>query len=92
MDDVWLYYYRHHTPYAESFETLKEAMLRAEYLEDDLQGSVEAVVDVDGTEYDEDAWRAWLAAYRKEHPSPAPASYGEEPTEYREFRGEKWLV
>lgn len=91
MEQVWMYYYRYHVRYARSFETLIEAMESAEYQEDDGQQSTVAIVDADGTVYEQKACWKWLEEYRKEHPKPEPV-YVEEPREYRTFQDEIWEI
>lgn len=52
---AWVYYTRYRLPNAEGFKTLKQAMQRAESIAENADGTVEAVVDDDGTVYNQKA-------------------------------------
>jgi hypothetical protein len=85
---AWVYYTRYRLPYAEDFYTLRQAMQRAESIADNADGTVEAVVDDDGTVYNQKAIGDYLWLLRT---AIIPAIRVKSST-FRTWSGKHWEV
>lgn len=85
---AWVYYTSYRLPYAEGFQTLKQAMQRAESIAENADGTVEAVVDDDGTVYNQKAIGDYLWLLR----TAIITAIRVKSSQFRAWGGKRWEI